>query len=197
MACVALSGCGAEETASPSADTTKATPKAITKAAPIAASPAVWAFEYHGATGHVLIPVPLTDPRLAEIDGYRKRARTEPYFYAIVEVDNTHGTEHLYMAGVDTDAPGDEYTAIDEWLTLWEKNRGGGNKGLGPHDPVVKLHHPYDKLDYAPGQKGTVVFAAFAYGEKRPGPISKVTVATDVDFGAGVQATKVPTSATP
>ena len=55
----------------------------------------------------------------------------------------------------------------------------------------------HDKLEYAPGQKGTVVFAAFAYGEKRPGPISKVTVATDVDFGSGVEATKVPTSATP
>ena len=114
-ACVALSGCGAEETPSPSANTTKATPKATKKATPVAAPPGKWAFKYHGATGSVLIPVPRTDPRLAEIEGYRKRAKTEPFCYAIVKVDNTRGTRELFMARIASDAPGfdTEYDVCD------------------------------------------------------------------------------------
>ena len=186
LACVALSGCGAVESQSHSANTTKL------------------AFKYHGATGSVLIPVPRTDPRLAEIEGYRKRAKAKPVCYAIVKVDNTRGTRELFMASLLTDAPLAEYDGANYWVTLWEKNRGGGNKELDGDEPVVTLLDPYDTIQYAPGMEGTTVFAV-EYVNTQAGPRrcdeqrepSSVRVYLGPDEFPSVEATKVPTSATP
>lgn len=214
LACVALSGCGAVETPSPSADTTKATKKATLAAGP----PGTWAFRYHGATGYVLIPVPRTDPRLAEIEGYRKRAKATPVCYAMVKVDNTRGTDELFVGGLLTSASDftAEYDSANYWVPLWEKNRGGGNKQLDGNDPVVNLRHPYDNIQLAPGmprpgykdygfpEKATIVFAVGDVSTSAgPGRCDKqrepsdVTVSVDVDDIATAHATKVPTSATP
>ena len=219
LACVALSGCGAEETPSASATTSKATPKATKKATPVAAPPGTWAWKYHGATGYVIVPVPRTDPRLAEIEGYRKRAKARPVCYAIVKVDNTRGTRELFVASLHTDAPLAEYDSANYWVPLWEKNRGGGNKELDGNDPpVVKLRHPYDNIQFVPGmpragykkneyvsaQKGTIVFAVEGVNTQA-GPRrcdeqrepSSVRVYLGPDEFPSVEATKVPTSTAP
>ena len=218
VACFALSGCGAEETPSPSANSTKATPKATKKATPVAAPTGTWAFHFHGATGYVIVPVPRTDPRLAEIEGYRKRARSRPACYAIVKVDNTRGTTELFINSLQTGAhrADAEYDSADYWVALWAKNRGRGNKQPDGDDPQVKLRHPYNNMQFAPGkprpgykgyglpEKGTIVFAVEDVGTKagiRPcgnhqGEPSEVILVDDGDKGGPIWATKVPTSAT-
>ena len=229
LACFAVSACGAEGESTPSADSSdkahKPTAKATAKAAPVTGPRGTWAFKWHGATGNVLIPAPSTDPRLTEIEGYRKRAKAKPVCYAIVEVDNTHGTDEVFMGALDSDAPGvdAEYGTVGDWVALWEKNRGGGSETMDElmSEDVrpVKLRHPYDNIQYAPGEpdsasdrnkyvtveRGTTVFVVdevegpggfHPCGEQHQGPATYVTL-RGLDDIPTIHATKVPTSATP
>lgn len=82
-------------------------------------------FEYMGAWGLVETDVSSDDERVAKFEAYRERVGGSPVNYAVVEVDNTDGTENINMYGVTViDEDGAQLestgvsTAVDEWSDL-------------------------------------------------------------------------------
>lgn len=134
-ATIALAGCSAtapigHETAgatAPSSTTVAST--AAPAASTAAAAPAVpgaasaWQFVSMGnATVHFFLPADVTDPRLAEIEAFRKDAGAAPVSYIIAEVDNRDGLEDVNMYMVSAyDADGKEYkfTRVDGMISEW------------------------------------------------------------------------------
>ena len=77
------------------------------------------------------MPAPTSDPRLAEVERYRKRDNAKRVWYAILEVNNTRGTEDMYVEEVVTAQGGvtQKYEGVrgwaEDWVYHWEKNRVG------------------------------------------------------------------------
>lgn len=158
-------------------------------------TPGTYAFEYHGAKITVRVLAPSSDPRLAEVERYRKAAKAKPDHYFIVDVDNSSGSRYIGVYGVIVADPrGDavwEADIVSDALGYWEANRGGPRPPVNPPDAMSKVaRHYYDQMLVQRGQKATVIFDAWTKASS--GRPAKVIVATGPEFQTSIEATKVP-----
>ncbi|MDV8003054.1 hypothetical protein [Rhodococcus sp. IEGM 1408] len=132
-------------------------------APPAAAGPGIYTFGYEGAAGSILVPTPATDPRLIEIESYRKLAGAAPATYFIADVNNMAGTEtlNMYRAIVTTDT-GAQFEAsnighlVDEWREAFSVDNAEDRE---KYNIGVNLNN--DNMFYLkPGAKGTAILAA-------------------------------------
>jgi hypothetical protein len=69
------------------------------------------------------LPTPVTDPALAKLEAFRKKAGGKPVSYIVADVDNRNGTEPVNMYQINAfDKEGREYTfgAVTDVLDTWK-----------------------------------------------------------------------------
>jgi hypothetical protein len=111
--------------AAPAASPAAAPEPASTSAAPTPTILPAGKFKLTAISGAEItftLPTPATDPTVAKLEAFRKKAGGEPVAYVVADVDNRKGTEYVNMYQINAfDAEGIQYTfstvtdAIDGW----------------------------------------------------------------------------------
>jgi len=93
-----------------------------------------------GAEITFTLPTPVTDPAVAKLEAFRKKAGGEPVAYVVADVDNRKGTEYVNMYQINAfDAEGIQYTfsGVNDMLKLWGPTYGSDYKYTLPNGKVL------------------------------------------------------------
>jgi hypothetical protein len=110
----------------PTAGTPAASQDASTQVAPTPTVPRAGEFTLDAQSGGKItfkLPTPETDPALAELEAFRKKAGGKPVSYIVADVDNRNGTEPVNLYQIKAfDKEGTEYTfgAVTDLLETWK-----------------------------------------------------------------------------
>lgn len=156
LAALLLAGCG-EGDSEPAAGEAPASvsPEGPAAGEAPAGGPGLYAFEYAGAVGSVMVPTPADDARVQEVEAYREAAGAEPVTYVVAEVDNTAGTDDVNMYSVvvvTEDGQQVELMGISDLLGEWM------GEGSTDYNRGVRLSNEH-RFFLRPGAVGTAVLA--------------------------------------
>ncbi|MEJ7742081.1 MAG: hypothetical protein WKF73_05735 [Nocardioidaceae bacterium] len=117
------------------------------------ATAAAFAFAYQGTTGTVQV-VEASDPRIAELEAYRKSVGGSPVTYVVADVDNTNGATPINMYAVDVvTAEGSQIfraRSVSHRIVKWDRGSTSARD--------IRLVRKFN-VYLQPGAKGTAVLS--------------------------------------